>query len=113
MKLLELLIEWRNRAGELKPFAPAAAEAFTQCANDLELALRDERAETFNLTEAARESGYTAGHLARLVKAGKIPNAGTVSRPRIRRADLPRKATSIEPEAPALVGEPRKTRRVG
>lgn len=110
MKLIELLTSWRARAEELKPFAPAAAEAFHQCATDLEVALRDERAETFNLTEASRESGYTAGHLARLIKGGKIPNAGTSSRPRIRRADLPRKATSVGSSAPALMGEPRKRR---
>lgn len=99
MKLVALLTSWRTRAEDLKPFAPAAAEAFTQCAYDLEVALREERAETFNLTQAARESGYTADHLGRLVRAGKIPNAGTFARPRIRRADLPRKATAVGADA--------------
>jgi hypothetical protein len=48
--------------------------------------------ELLDLRAAARESGYSADHLGRLVHAGTIPNAGRPHAPRIRRADLPRKA---------------------
>ncbi len=41
------------------------------------------------LTAAAEHSGYSAGHLSRLVQTGVIPNAGRTNTPRIRRADLP------------------------
>ena len=112
---LELLTTWRARADELRPYAPAAAEAFGRCADDLELAMREEGNETLNLKEAALASGYSADHLARLVKSGKIPNAGTENRPRIRRANLPKKATAVTPVTPVLVGSsgPRSKRRTG
>ncbi|MDE2782551.1 MAG: hypothetical protein OXK77_06320, partial [Gemmatimonadota bacterium] len=53
--------------------------------------------------EAARESGYSADHLGRLVRDGRIPNAGRPGAPRIARTDLPRKAPA-EP-LPALASE--------
>lgn len=107
---VKLLEAWRARAGELRPFAPGVAEAFAKCADELEAAIREQGNETLNLTEAARESGYSADHLARLVKGGKIPNAGSKHRPRIRRANLPRKATAVS-AAPVLVGAPRQGSR--
>ncbi len=51
------------------------------------------------LSQAARESGYGADHIARLVRQGKIRNAGRPHAPRIRRADLPRKAGALTPAA--------------
>ena len=68
---------------------------------DVEAILTAEEAETLSLTHAARESGYSAGHLGRLVRDGTIPNAGRPHAPRIRRADLPRKATALRSQAPA------------
>ena len=50
---------------------------------------RDET--TLNLTEAARESGYSTDHLGHLVRDGKIPNAGRPGAPRIAPRHLPRK----------------------
>jgi hypothetical protein len=62
--------------------------------------------ETLTLREAASESGYSQDHLARLVRAGAIPNAGRARSPRIRRANLPRKAAALpgSPPRPQLVG---------
>ena len=54
---------------------------------------------TFNLTQAASYSGYSREHLGRLVKAGKICNAGRPCAPRIRRGDLPRKLGILSREA--------------
>jgi hypothetical protein len=51
--------------------------------------------ELLTLRQAARESGYSADHLGRLVKTGAIPNAGRPHAPRIRRRDLPRKASAL------------------
>ena len=91
---------WRQRADELRPFAEAAARAFGAAAEDLsaELAREDERLLT--LQEASRTSGYTADHLARLVRQGTIPNAGRRHAPRIRSADLPRRAP-VAPRPPS------------
>jgi hypothetical protein len=41
------------------------------------------------LRDASRRSGYSAEHLARLVRQGIIPNAGRKGVPRIRVSDLP------------------------
>ncbi|MGH7513403.1 MAG: helix-turn-helix domain-containing protein [Gemmatimonadales bacterium] len=52
------------------------------------------RAETeslLNLTEAARECGYSPDALGRMIRSGRIPNRGRPGAPRVRRADLPRK----------------------
>jgi hypothetical protein len=82
---------WRARSSDLQPYAPAAATAFARAADELEAALRQQEVEELSLSAAARESGYTRDHLSRLIREGKIPNAGRRNAPRIRRADLPRK----------------------
>ena len=51
------------------------------------------------LAQAAVASGYSADHLGREVREGRIPNAGRPHAPRIRRANLPRK----RPELPRAI----------
>jgi hypothetical protein len=48
-----------------------------------------------SLVEAAERSGYTADHLGRLVRSGKIPNVGRKNAPRIRARDLPPKPDKL------------------
>ena len=55
----------------------------------LETRLRVTELEELTLQEAAKESGYGADHLGRLVRDGKIQNAGRRNAPRILRSDLP------------------------
>ena len=99
---------WRKRAKALRRYGgERPATALEACAAELETALRDRDETTLSLTEAARESGYTADHLGRLVRDGRIPNAGRPGAPRIARVHLPRKATAPVPDAPALAGKPR------
>jgi hypothetical protein len=52
-----------------------------------------------SLKGAAEESGYSAGHLGREVKAGRIPNAGRENAPKILRRDLPKKPSVLRIEA--------------
>lgn len=47
--------------------------------------------ELLTLSEAAEESGYSQDHLRRLIREGKLTNAGRHHAPLVRRADLPRK----------------------
>ncbi len=54
------------------------------------------------LHAAERESGYSADHLGRLVREGRMPNAGRPHAPRIRRRDLPRKPAALRREASRL-----------
>jgi hypothetical protein len=56
---------------------------------------RGEADDLLNLQQASQESGYSADHLGRLVRAGTIPNAGRPNAPKIRRRDLPRKAPGL------------------
>jgi hypothetical protein len=65
--------------------------------------------EALTLVEAAKESGYSADHLGRLVRAGDIENVGRAHAPKIRRRNLPRKpGTSLTrqpvPLSPPTVG---------
>ncbi len=84
---------WRRRAKTLRRYGgQALATALERCADELEGTIRERDDTTYSLVEASRESGYSADHLGRLVREGKIPNAGRPGAPRIARVDLPRKA---------------------
>ena len=92
--------DWRKRAKALRRYGgDTPATAIERCADDLEATLVERDETTFSLVEAARESGYTATHLGRLVRDGKIPNAGRPNAPRIARRHLPRKAPVEAPLA--------------
>lgn len=96
---------WRERSLLLKDWAAAdgAAKAWEQAAAELEECLARHEAETLNLQEAAAESGFSADHLGRLVRLGRIPNAGRKNAPRIRRKDLPRKTGTAAPPSTAVL----------
>lgn len=56
---------------------------------DFDQAFRDEQGATLTPAQAAEVSRYSADHLKRLIRDGKIPNAGRPNAPLIRRSDLP------------------------
>jgi hypothetical protein len=93
------LNNWRAERDRLRRIGALADPGLliADILKDVEAILAAEEEETFSLTRAARVSGYSAGHLGRLVRAGTIPNAGRRHAPRIRRANLPRKATALRP----------------
>ncbi|MCY4399183.1 MAG: hypothetical protein OXE96_07595 [Gemmatimonadetes bacterium] len=96
---------WRKRAKGLRRYGgETPATALERCADDLEATLVEQDETTFSLVEASRESGYSADHLGRLVRDGKIPNAGRPGAPRIALKDLPRKAHM--PSDPRLAEKP-------
>ncbi len=100
--------KWRRQAKSLRRYGgDTPAAALERCAADLEAALVERDETTFSLVEAARESGYSADHLGRLVRDGKIPNAGRPGAPRIAHKDLPRKASA--PAEPRLAEKPRRS----
>ncbi|MDE0395569.1 MAG: hypothetical protein OYK82_12415 [Gammaproteobacteria bacterium] len=83
---------WRMQARTLREYGgETPAVAIESCAAQLEDALRESDEATLTLTDAAIESGYSTDHLGRLVREGKIPNAGRPGAPRIARRHLPRK----------------------
>ncbi len=96
---------WRTQAKALRRYGgDTPAVALESCAAELETTLRERDETTLSLTEAARESGYSADHLGRLVRDGRIPNAGRPGAPRIARSHLPRKTQA--PATPRLVEKP-------
>jgi len=93
MAIATLPVEWKARAKNLRRWASAeaAATAWERAAAELEEALSRQSDRVLDLTQAAAVSGYSADHLGRLIRQGRIPNAGRRHAPRIRLSDLPRK----------------------
>jgi hypothetical protein len=93
----ELVDEWRARASTLQAYAPPAAEAFRRAADELEASLRGAANERLTLETASEESGYSKRRLREMIAEGRIPNAGRLGAPLLRRADLPKKAQPTKP----------------
>ena len=90
---IALIAKWRADAAVLRHRgAEALAVSLESCAAELETLAREWDIEALTLEQAAQESGFSYSHLQHLVAAKRLRNAGTARRPRIRRADLPRKA---------------------
>jgi hypothetical protein len=87
---------WENRRAEYARLnAQVNAEVLTrEFLQDLEAVQAASREITLTLSEASRRSGYHRDTLARLIRDGRIPNAGRKHAPRIRCADLPRRPKS-------------------
>ena len=99
-ELIALNQRWRAKAELFRAHGhEATARTYEVCSEELEAALRQGEEELLDLQEAARESGYTSDHLGRLVRAGRIPNAGRRNAPKIRRGDLPRRPERVARQA--------------
>lgn len=99
-----LLARWQEECAVLRGRgATAQADVLEGAAADVEATLTMVEAEAVTLAEAARLSGYTADALGRMVRTGALRNLGRPHAPRVRVADLPRKAHSS--------GAPRQTAR--
>jgi hypothetical protein len=102
----ELPDSWRRKVDELRDLAlESEARAFERCASDLERSLAEWDLEALTLQRAADESGYSYGHLQRLVSEGELANVGTSGSPRVRRGDLPRKPGRPENGQSSLADE--------
>ena len=89
----ELPNDWRALAAQQRRLgADAQARILEFCADELAAALMRAGDELLSLSRAAQESGYSADHLSRMVREGRIPNSGRKAKPLIRRKDLPQKA---------------------
>jgi hypothetical protein len=96
MLVSALPVHWRARAAELERFAPAAAHAFRDAADQLEASLQSAE-ESVTLSEASLLGGYSIDALQRMVAVGRIKNAGGKGRPRIRKAQVPTKPGYMAP----------------
>ena len=100
MIFADLALEWLKLADQQDQLgAPAQASTLRYCAEQLDSGLKAEDTTLLTLNEAAEESGFSPDHLGRLVREGKIPNAGRLGAPQIARRDLPIK---LKPRVPAV-----------
>lgn len=96
--VLTLCAGWRERATFLRRYgADASAKTLEEVAGELESLAASDGEQLLTLTDAARLSGYSADHLGRELRAGRLPNAGRRNAPKIRRADLPQKPAHLRP----------------
>lgn len=83
---------WRAEAERLRDLAAEGqARALERAARELEASLQAGAHEIVTLDVAANESGFSADHLGRLIRQGKLRNYGQKRTPRVRLADVPRK----------------------
>jgi hypothetical protein len=91
--LNDLRARWRTRREEFARFQ-AAVDGATLCDEllaELDVALLACDDEVLTLKHAAVISGYTVDHLARLIRHGKLANAGRKRAPLVHRRDIPLK----------------------
>jgi len=93
----DFLTKWVGEASAMRSRGALVngAALLEEVLHDFDAATSDYQAQPLTLGNAARESGYSADYLGRLVREGRIPNAGRPNAPKIRRSDLPRKASSL------------------
>lgn len=77
-------VELRERFGD-----DARARAIEWAAEQFERAVANGADERLTLAQVSARSGYSQDHLARLIREGRLPNAGRRGSPRIRAGDLP------------------------
>lgn len=93
-----LLAAWRSDAQRLRAWGGSeVATALERCADELEAQTQAWEFTPLTLIEAAQESGYSAGHLRRLIRRGTLRDEGTNGMVQVRRGTLPRKAGSHHP----------------
>ncbi len=105
-RLHSLLKSWCLRADQFaEHHCHEVAAAYRLVASEVEGELRTWNREPLTIEAAAEESSYSAEHLRRLVRGGRIlgeQGQGTKSRVRVRRGDLPAKSH----RAPGGTSEP-------
>ena len=107
IELSALAASWREQAERLRTLeANGQAAALEQAARELEAAATAWASKPLTISEAAAESGYSAEHLRRLTRSGKLPshrNGGPKSQLYVRRGDLPSKRRKDGREEPGSV----------
>ena len=106
-----LVSDWRELARLFREHEQhAAACVYDKCADELEALALERGSAPLTLDEAAALGGYSRDHLGRLVRNGKIPNAGLPGSPRIALKDVPIKAGRVA--GPTLVRDIDRTQIV-
>jgi hypothetical protein len=98
----EFLAKWTNEAEAMhrRGVMVNGRGLLAEVLADFRAVMASEAEAVLSLREAASRSGYSVEHLGRLIREGRVPNAGRKGTPRIRAADLPRKPRSLAPVGP-------------
>lgn len=96
MTSAELRAKWAQRLAEWRRFGASVSGAAVaeEILSDVEQLEQESPEDALTLSEAARVSGFSSDHLRHLIAAGELANRGRKHAPRVRRGDLPRKATA-------------------
>ncbi len=95
----DLVAKWSSQAEEMRRRQGfvSGAEIISEFLADFERVRSRDKEEALTLAEAAEASGYSAEHLARLVREGKLSSlrpSGSRGHLTFRRTDLPQKPSS-------------------
>ena len=98
----EFLAKWRAEADAMRRrgVMVSGAQLCAEILSDFQSVIASEADTVLSLPDAAVRSGYSPEHLGRLVRQGRVPNAGRRGAPCIRAADLPRKPRGLVPTGP-------------
>lgn len=93
----DFLRKWAAEAEAMRQRGVLAngAALLEEVLRDFDTVMRSHGEGLLTLTEAAKESGYSGEYLGSLIRQGRLANAGRPHAPRIRRLDLPRKASRL------------------
>ncbi len=115
----DLIARWENRRSEFEKLHAQVdgARLVEQFLKDLDAIAGEEP--TIKLVQASERTGYSADHLARLIKSGKLTNYGREGAPRVKVSECPQKASvahgdsrayNADTDALSLVGSRRNRR---
>jgi|GraSoiStandDraft_10_1057309.scaffolds.fasta_scaffold58526_2 hypothetical protein len=98
MRNPQLLAKWEARAAEYEQLGVSVngASICRALLADLEQLWREQDSTELTLQEAAEASGYSADHLRRLARTGRVPARRRGRRLFFRSADLPHKPATVD-----------------
>ncbi len=95
---LRLAARWRADAAVLRRYgADDRAELVERLAAEMEAEMQAGGSETIGLEAAAELSGYSAAHVRRLLREGRLRNLGSARSPAFLADELPRKPGHVPP----------------
>lgn len=101
--LREPIRRWRTDAVRFRELGLDSAARQAECyADELEQVVTEWELEPLTLEQAEQESGYSYSMLEKGARTGRIRNVGAKGSPRIRRCDLPVKASGRQRARPLL-----------
>jgi hypothetical protein len=96
VQVCDLAHEFRNEAEILRKWGELElARAVLHAADRLEMQERLAKLEELSLREASARSGFSYSAVEKMVRQGRIPNAGVKGSPRVRAGDLPSRPPTL------------------